>query len=69
MSAHLTPRQMEVLRLLWAGNEIAVIGKHLRRSTKTAEYHLARLYLKSGTINHVQLCRWGLENGLIKTWE
>jgi len=63
----LSPRQIQVLRLLWNGSCRKEIAGRLGVSPKTVEYHLACAQKKAKTPkwNAVALCRWGLTHGYL----
>ncbi|MGQ0626944.1 MAG: helix-turn-helix transcriptional regulator [Phycisphaerales bacterium] len=62
--ASLTPREMEVLRLIGQGLSTAQIAKSLNRSVKTIEAHRLSLGLKLKARNRVDLARLALRAGL-----
>ncbi len=62
--ASLTPREMEVLRLIGQGLSTAQIAKSLNRSVKTVEAHRLSLGLKLKARNRVDLARLALRAGL-----
>jgi two-component system response regulator NreC len=63
----LTPREMEVLRLIALGYTNRQIGEELKISVRTAEGHRANLSDKLGISSRVELVRYALELGLIDT--
>lgn len=52
---HLTPREVDVLRLLVAGLSNAEIGQQLNLSTKTVEANLSSIYRKAGGLSRTEL--------------
>jgi len=60
----LTPREMDVLRLIGNGLSTAQIAEHLDRSTKTIEWHRASLGSKLSVKSRVQLARIAILAGL-----
>jgi len=61
----LTPREIEVLKLLVRGYTNRQIGEELTISVRTVEGHRANLSGKLGLKNRVELVRYARENGLI----
>lgn len=62
----LTPRQHEILSLIWDGYTTAEIAKHLEVSARTVEVHRFHMMKKLRVSNLAQLLRTGLERGMIK---
>lgn len=60
----LTPREMDVLRLIGEGLSTAQIADRLHRSTKTIEWHRASLGSKLGVRSRVELARIAIMAGL-----
>jgi DNA-binding NarL/FixJ family response regulator len=73
-SLHLSPRQLEILRLLVAGYSTPEIALELEISVKTAETHRANIMRRAdahsqgknlGRVhNVVRLCQWAVRFGL-----
>jgi len=61
----LTPRELEILRLVARGLTTATIAKRLFRSRKTIEAHRLALGNKLGVRNRVELTRIAIEAGLL----
>ncbi len=61
----LTPREHEVLHLVWEGNNNRDIGQKLCISPRTVEVHRAQLLNKLHVNNTAQLLRAALEQRLI----
>ncbi len=61
----LTPREIEVLRLLTAGQTAAETGRALGISAHTVRRHLANVTDKAGVHGRVALTRYALENHLV----
>jgi non-specific serine/threonine protein kinase len=59
----LTPREIEVLRLLAAGHSNPEIATALVISTKTVERHLANVYAKVGARSRVEAATYALTRG------
>ena len=62
----LTPREIEVLRLIVLGYTNRQIGKELTISVRTVEGHRANLTGKLGIKNRVELVRYARDVGLIE---
>jgi two-component system response regulator NreC len=62
----LTPREIEVLRLIVQGYTNRQIGEELNISFRTAESHRASLSEKLGMHSRVDLVRYAREHGLIE---
>jgi two-component system response regulator NreC len=61
----LTPREMEVLRLVAQGRTNRQIAEELAISARTVERHCAKLMRKSGLHNRTELARYATEHGLL----
>ena len=64
-SANLTPREMEILRLLVAGRTNKAIAAEIFISEKTVEFHLDNLYTKIGVRTRLMAGLWALQQGLL----
>jgi two-component system response regulator NreC len=62
----LTPRELEVLRLLTAGRTAAETGRLLGISAHTVRRHIANVTDKAGVHGRVALTRYALENHLVR---
>ena len=62
----LTPREIEVLKLIVQGYTNRQIGEELSISIRTAESHRANLSEKLGLHSRVELVRYAREHGLIE---
>jgi two-component system response regulator NreC len=60
----LTPREMEVLRLIVRGHTNSQIAEILSLSVRTVEYHRANLTGKLNLHSRVDLIRYAAENGI-----
>ncbi len=63
----LTPREYEILQLVWAGLTNRTIAERLHISVKTAEAHRANMMKKLRVSNIAQLLKTALEEGLLAT--
>jgi DNA-binding NarL/FixJ family response regulator len=63
----LTPREQEILQLVWAGLTNRTIAERLHISIKTAEAHRANMMKKLRVSNIAQLLKTALEEGLLAT--
>jgi len=61
----LSPREIEVLKLLCIGNTNKEIAKILSIEPCTIDFHRRRLYFKTGTLNASSLAVYAAKNGLI----
>lgn len=61
----LSPRELEVLRLVAVGNTIKDIAANLQLSEKTIATYRTRVSDKLGVSTNVQLARYALQNGLV----
>lgn len=61
-----TPREHEVLKLVWTGYSNREIADRLGISSRTIEAHRASLMKKLRVANTAQLVRVAIEQGLIK---
>jgi two-component system response regulator NreC len=62
----LTPREVEVLRLIALGYTTVEISGKLRISGRTVEYHRARIQGKLGLAKRFELVRYALGRGLLR---
>ena len=62
--ARLTPREIEVLRLVATGASNKEIAAALVISEKTARNHVERTYAKIGVSNRIGASMYALEHGL-----
>ena len=61
----LTPREMDVLRLMADGLTTKAIAVHLNMRFKTAACHRNRVLQKVGVTSTVSAVRWAIRRGLI----
>jgi two-component system response regulator FixJ len=64
-STSLTPRERQILGLIWEGLRNREIGEHLGVSPKTVEVHRAKIMKKLQAKNTAQMIKSGIEAGLI----
>jgi len=62
----LTPREMDVLRLMADGLTTREIAAHLNMRFKTAACHRNRILQKLGVKSTVSAARWAFRQGLIE---
>ncbi|MGH9172832.1 MAG: response regulator transcription factor [Vicinamibacterales bacterium] len=60
----LTPREIDVLRLIAAGRGNRAIAAELFLSVRTVERHVANIYLKIDAHCKAGAATWALRNGL-----
>lgn len=63
----LTPREVEVVRLIAEGKTNAQIARELVVSTKTAGAHVSNILAKLGFSSRSQVARWAAEQHLVQT--
>jgi two-component system response regulator NreC len=64
LAESLTPREVDVLRLIVRGHTNSQIAEILSLSVRTVEYHRANLTGKLGLHSRVDLIRYAAENGI-----
>ncbi len=62
----ITPREVEVLRLIALGHTSVEIARMLRLSPRTVETHRAHIHHKLGLATRAQLVRYALGRGLLR---
>ena len=60
----LTPRELEILRLVIAGKTNKAIAHEIYISEKAVEFHLDRIYTKVGARTRLIVGIWALQQGL-----
>lgn len=65
-SAHLSERELEVLRMVAAGQTNRVVGEKLGLSALTVKSHLARIARKLGSGDRAQMVATAIRNGYIR---
>jgi two-component system response regulator NreC len=63
----LTPREIEVLRLIALGHTSVEVARKLHLSPRTIETHRTRIHRKLGLATRAELVRYALGRGLLKT--
>jgi DNA-binding NarL/FixJ family response regulator len=63
-ATRLTPRELEVLRLIAAGESNGQIAARLGRSINTVERHAANLYRKIDARGRADATAYAIRNGL-----
>ena len=61
----LSPRELQVLRLIAAGRKISDIARELNLDVKTISTYRARILTKMGMQSNAELIRYALEQGLV----
>jgi DNA-binding NarL/FixJ family response regulator len=62
----LTPREIEVLRLIAAGHTAKEAARHLEIAPKTADNHIQSLYSKIGVTTRAAAALYALERGMVQ---
>jgi DNA-binding NarL/FixJ family response regulator len=62
--ADLTSRELEILRLVLAGQTNKAIAAEIFISEKTVEFHLDNIYTKIGVRTRLMAGVWALQQGL-----
>jgi len=65
LPAGLTPREVDVLRLLARGASSKEIASVLAISPKTARNHVEHIYAKTGSSSRVAACLFAMQHGLV----
>ncbi|MGH2861737.1 MAG: HD domain-containing phosphohydrolase [Solirubrobacteraceae bacterium] len=63
--ANLTPRELEVLKLIAIGHTTAQVAQALGISPKTADHHIQHIYAKIGASNRSIATLFAMQHGLI----
>ena len=61
----LTARELEILELVAAGAQSALIGSRLWVTEQTVKFHLSNIYRKLGVSNRTEASRWAFEHGIV----
>jgi DNA-binding NarL/FixJ family response regulator len=62
----LTPREIEVLRLLAQGLDNTSIARRLVVTTRTVQNHVSNIYSKLGTASRTEAVLYAIRNGLVE---
>jgi DNA-binding NarL/FixJ family response regulator len=62
----LTPRELEILRLLVEGHSNAQLARMLWVTEQTVKFHLSNVYRKLGVANRTEASRWAQVHGLLR---
>lgn len=62
--ANLTPREVEILRLILMGYTNKAIAAEIFVSEKTVEFHLDNIYTKLGVRTRLMAGIWAMQQGL-----
>ena len=61
----LTPRELEILQLVLAGNTNKAIAAEIYISEKTVEFHLDHIYNKIGVRTRLMASIWAVQMGIL----
>ena len=61
----LTPRELEILRLVSEGDSNAELARRLWVTEQTIKFHLSNIYRKLNVSNRTEASRWAQLNGLL----
>jgi DNA-binding NarL/FixJ family response regulator len=61
----LTPRELEILRLVAEGHSNAALAKMLWVTEQTVKFHLSNIYRKLDVSNRTEASRWAQVNGVL----
>ena len=67
--AGMTPREIEVLRLIAAGLTVKEAARKLDISPKTADHHIQSVYAKIGVTTRAAAALYAVEHGLVRPGE
>ena len=62
--ANLTPRELEILRLILMGYTNKAIAAEIFVSEKTVEFHIDNIYTKLGVRTRLMAGVWAMQQGL-----
>ena len=60
----LTPRELEILQLVIAGKTNKAIAHEIYISPKTVDFHLRKIYTKTGMRTRLMVGIWALQQGI-----
>jgi DNA-binding NarL/FixJ family response regulator len=61
----LTPRELEIVEAIAAGDSNGDIAKHLNISLHTVKHHLSSVFDKTGTATRLELAVFAIRNGVV----
>ncbi len=61
----LTPREVEIIRLVAMGHSNSELARILWVTDQTIKFHLSNIYRKTGAANRTAASRWALAHGLL----
>lgn len=64
----LTPRELEILRLVASGAPNSRVAAELWVTEQTVKFHLSNVYQKLGVVNRTEASRFAHLHGLVDTW-
>jgi DNA-binding NarL/FixJ family response regulator len=64
----LTPRELEILRLVANGASNGRVAAELWVTEQTVKFHLSNVYQKLGVANRTEASRFAHVNGLLDSW-
>ena len=62
--SNLTPREMQILRLVIAGKTNKAIASEIYIREKTVEFHLDHIYTKLGVRTRLMAGVWAIQHGI-----
>ncbi len=62
----LSPRELQILRMVTDSMETRHIGRELGISQETVKRHVTNLFNKTGTDNRTGLAMWAVKHGIVK---
>jgi len=64
----LSPRELEILRLVASGASNGRVAAELWVTEQTVKFHLSNVYTKLGVANRTEASHYAHVNGLLDTW-
>jgi two-component system nitrate/nitrite response regulator NarL len=61
----LTPRELEIVEAIAAGDSNSDIARHLNISLHTVKHHLSSVFEKTGTTTRLELAVFAIRNGIV----
>jgi DNA-binding NarL/FixJ family response regulator len=62
--ADLTPRELDVLIMLFEGRTNRSMATEFRVTEKTIEFHLSNIYSKTGARSRLDAVLWAIQQGI-----